>query len=301
MESDADRIAAEAEPKGDPEISLDVYPIAEDDEILEAVDDGGDIRLPEGDLEKGLLDDEDSDETVDLSPLDIETAVFPDDDHTPGVDVSQMGLEDAIKETALDGPPDVYDLEDEPALPRDAVEPPPETDEGEATPSPTELHTFDEDTVPPVGPVPEPSGDSESLDEQEERDLLNLLALDLGTKIPEPDEAADADHRDLMTAALAEPDEPASAAGTDAEAESAPTTVETPSEPDDREAADRILGEGGELSVTQAQLEASLERVIRKVFAEKIEQFLFDALEQAVAKEINKLKDVLLADVTVDE
>jgi hypothetical protein len=47
--------------------------------------------------------------------------------------------------------------------------------------------------------------------------------------------------------------------------------------------------------------EAALERVIRRVFEEKIDAILLQAVETAVAKEIRKLKDALIADTSVDD
>jgi hypothetical protein len=44
------------------------------------------------------------------------------------------------------------------------------------------------------------------------------------------------------------------------------------------------------------ELEAALENVIRKMFAEKIDQLLNDAIEKTVSTEIARLKEQLLGD-----
>jgi hypothetical protein len=51
-----------------------------------------------------------------------------------------------------------------------------------------------------------------------------------------------------------------------------------------------------ELSVTQEQLEAALERVIEKKFADKIDRLLMDGMEKAIKKEIVEIKERLLKD-----
>ena len=52
-----------------------------------------------------------------------------------------------------------------------------------------------------------------------------------------------------------------------------------------------------ELSVTQEQLEAALERVIEKKFADKIDILLMDGMEKAIKKEIVEIKERLLKDL----
>ena len=49
-------------------------------------------------------------------------------------------------------------------------------------------------------------------------------------------------------------------------------------------------------SVTDEKIEAALERVIKKVFYEKIDRLLVDAIEKTVTREIEKLKKALLED-----
>jgi hypothetical protein len=52
-----------------------------------------------------------------------------------------------------------------------------------------------------------------------------------------------------------------------------------------------------EMSVSEAQIEAALERIIEKKFAEKIEPLLFDTMERVILQEIQKIKTALLKDM----
>jgi len=53
-------------------------------------------------------------------------------------------------------------------------------------------------------------------------------------------------------------------------------------------------------AVPSEQMEDMLERVILKLFSEKIEKMLGNVIETAVNKEIQRLKNVLLKDITDD-
>ncbi len=52
-----------------------------------------------------------------------------------------------------------------------------------------------------------------------------------------------------------------------------------------------------DLSVTQEQLEAALERVIEKKFADKIEPILFEKMEKVIEREIADIKESLQKDL----
>lgn len=52
-----------------------------------------------------------------------------------------------------------------------------------------------------------------------------------------------------------------------------------------------------EIPVSEKQIEAALERVIEKKFAEKIEPLIFDTVERVILQEIKKIKAALLEDV----
>lgn len=53
--------------------------------------------------------------------------------------------------------------------------------------------------------------------------------------------------------------------------------------------------------VTSEQVEAALERVVKKMFYEKIDRLLVDTIEKTVTREIEKLKKALLDDATDSE
>jgi NADH dehydrogenase/NADH:ubiquinone oxidoreductase subunit G len=52
-----------------------------------------------------------------------------------------------------------------------------------------------------------------------------------------------------------------------------------------------------ELSISADQLEAALERVIEKKFADKIESILFEVMEKVIEKEINEIRESLQKDL----
>jgi hypothetical protein len=49
-------------------------------------------------------------------------------------------------------------------------------------------------------------------------------------------------------------------------------------------------------AVSSAPLEAAVEKAVNKIFAEKIESILLDAIDRAVTKEISRLKTRILGD-----
>ena len=59
--------------------------------------------------------------------------------------------------------------------------------------------------------------------------------------------------------------------------------------------------EPAEINISDEKLERALERVIHRTFSEKAEQMLTEAIEKAVAKEIEKLKRILLEDSSGEE
>ncbi len=68
--------------------------------------------------------------------------------------------------------------------------------------------------------------------------------------------------------------------------------------PDDAGLADAMgIKLDDDLQLSQDQLEEALERVIEKVYKEKIEALMISAIEKTVAKEIQKIKDTLSDDV----
>ena len=61
-------------------------------------------------------------------------------------------------------------------------------------------------------------------------------------------------------------------------------------------AAGAALPEGADIS--GAQLDAALERVIRKMFYDKIDRVLVEVIEKTVTKEIERLKNILLEEAS---
>lgn len=61
-------------------------------------------------------------------------------------------------------------------------------------------------------------------------------------------------------------------------------------------AAGAVLSEGADIS--GAQLDAALERVIRKMFYDKIDRVLVEVIEKTVTKEIERLKSILLEEAS---
>ena len=53
--------------------------------------------------------------------------------------------------------------------------------------------------------------------------------------------------------------------------------------------------------VSDAQMEAALERVIKKMFYEKIDGILVEVIEKTVTRELERLKSVLLQDAEGNE
>ncbi len=53
----------------------------------------------------------------------------------------------------------------------------------------------------------------------------------------------------------------------------------------------------GDSSISQEQVDAALERVIEKKFAEKIEKILFEVMERVIEKEVVDLKARLQKDL----
>lgn len=64
----------------------------------------------------------------------------------------------------------------------------------------------------------------------------------------------------------------------------------------DRTPAADDISVSDEISVSESQIEAALERVIEKKFAEKIEPLLFETMERVILQEIQKIKTTLLKD-----
>jgi hypothetical protein len=53
--------------------------------------------------------------------------------------------------------------------------------------------------------------------------------------------------------------------------------------------------------VSDAQMEAALERVIKKMFYERIDGILVEVIEKTVTRELERLKSILLEDAAGNE
>jgi hypothetical protein len=67
---------------------------------------------------------------------------------------------------------------------------------------------------------------------------------------------------------------------------------------DDEE--DEEASDSGGIDVADEQLDAALERVIRKMFYDKIDRILVEVVEKTVTREIERLKRTLLEDASGD-
>ena len=65
------------------------------------------------------------------------------------------------------------------------------------------------------------------------------------------------------------------------------------------EPADTVPAEG--IDISDKQLDASLERVIKNMFYDKIDSLLVEVIEKTVSKEIERLKKILTEEVSGDE
>ena len=272
--------------------------------------------LEELDLDEEHLDSDMPIESLDKIPEEdqmTEPIRFPEDAGDAATAVADAGrieddetesldLDDIIEKTTIDKE-DIFDL-DESAAP--IVEKTSELSgiDGEsvlesgsipdaATESPDAMpESFEEPTgaadgvdaaldAPPPGPL---DADRSDMDPEEERDILDLLDMDL-------EGAADAE-------TVAEDTE------IPPDLESEPHPVTTPAESPyaaattEEESAETLAAFDG---VSPEAFEAALERVIKKVFEEKIESVLFNAVEKVVSREIQKLKDVLITNASMDE
>ncbi len=61
------------------------------------------------------------------------------------------------------------------------------------------------------------------------------------------------------------------------------------------------LNKSGFQSITPAQIDIAIERVINEKFADRIEQIIYEIIEKAVSKEIIRLKSALLEDSSIDD
>jgi len=182
-----------------------------------------------------------------------------------------------------------------------------------------------EDSADDILPAQFLAGDTEGY-QQQEKDLLELLEMDLDMKAypPDPlfsDEIKEAEKEKQILKTDEFPKFPADAdedAGSQKLSQDAETEVVSPVETMVVEPVETMVVSPVETEIPlqdlekeiasypPEQLEAVLEQVIRRVFSEKafsekIEGKLVEVIEKAVAKEIDRLKDVLFEDIADDD
>lgn len=59
--------------------------------------------------------------------------------------------------------------------------------------------------------------------------------------------------------------------------------------------------DAGPVSITPEQMEAALERVVKNLYAEKIESILVDVVKKTITREIDRLKGTLLEELKGDD
>lgn len=118
---------------------------------------------------------------------------------------------------------------------------------------------------------------------------------------PEPDASPADENAVIAEPADDAPDIPFEEGWEDAEEEGPSQSFEASSvapEPD----ADDSEPESGEIaSISGPQLEAALERVIDRIFTERIEKILREVIEKTVSEEVAKLRGALLENIAVNE
>ncbi|MCP4364609.1 MAG: hypothetical protein GY800_04850, partial [Planctomycetes bacterium] len=141
-----------------------------------------------------------------------------------------------------------------------------------------------------IGLIDDLDGESD-IDQQQEKDLLGLLEMDLSQEKEISDDIGDVyDIGEEKTFEESDEDSAKQAAVS--------------------EGTDDLQGETRDLALQQNEepfmlpsdrIEAALERVINKIFSEKIESILLEVVEKTVSNEINKLRQILIADTMDDD
>ncbi len=138
---------------------------------------------------------------------------------------------------------------------------------------------LDEDTIDIVDPVTESVDDPEEVIDLAEIDLDDEIPLSLDPDVTEEPAADSAGQIDL------EPDEE--------QPDTVPEETETAVREEPQEAVpvvDAAPGSTVDVSFTDEQLEAALERTVEKLYAEKIERLMIETIEKTVTREIEKIK-----------
>ncbi|MCP4112093.1 MAG: hypothetical protein GY749_42295, partial [Desulfobacteraceae bacterium] len=145
-----------------------------------------------------------------------------------------------------------------------------------------------------IGLIDDLDGESD-IDQQQEKDLLGLLEMDLSQEKETSDDIGDV--YDIGEEKAFE--------------ESEEYDKDTAEQAAVSEGTGDLQGETRDLMALQQngepfmlpsdRIEAALERVINKIFSEKIESILLEVVEKTVSNEIKKLRQILIADTMDDD
>ena len=241
------------------------------------------------------VDPGDDEELIDLTDV-VEQSVAEDKDETAGAGTDATTVDDAHKapDEALKGDEEIIDL-------LQAVEEPDPIDTGKSVPEEVSESTGD------------PANQELEFDTMEDETIIDLIETagetslkteDIGEPISEDFDTAtefddiselDSDLIQEATGAANGPDSETMVDDALKDDFADVLGIELDSEKDAQENlfdAEKVTGE---------QVEAALERVVKKMFYEKIDRLLVDTIEKTVTREIEKLKKALLDESTDSE
>jgi hypothetical protein len=307
----------------DTEDGMDLVAIDTPQEALELGEAEDGIVLPEVDAGITSGDELTAAEAEEISDLSEAAA-------TPETDTAQEPAENTAQQHAEAEPTDedegIIDLLEVAATPEtDTAQAPTEStvqEHAEAVPTDEDEEIIDlldiaaipeTDTAqtPAESTAQQPSG-TEATDENEEViDLLDVAtpesAMNLAAQnMVSPEETAetagpddnfmalDLDDAAVETIAPPAADIDEQEAAMDIAAPSAQALVISAATEPEHAAEPSAPSDSGPISLTESQLEAALEKVIEKIYSQKIEQLLIQAIEKTVKQEIDKIKSALL-------
>jgi len=281
------------------------------------------------DTDEDIIDLEDVTTTLDadITETDPESGALPADEGSPSVDEDEdiIDLEDVT--TTLDA--DIAETDPESgALPADEDSPSVDEDEDiidlldvnatdttgeELVESPaTEVEAHIIDLMDIEKPAPEVSEDEELADLESRAEAMLISPAESTGETGEdpydaetPEEAAETAGPNTGIMALDE-SESLVENGQAAADPAAPPEADTPDTVEPSALADSAVAFSPVLSPeppaaepsppTDQQVEAALERVIEKIYGEKIEQMMIQTIEKTVKREIEKIKNALIED-----
>jgi hypothetical protein len=330
---DEKETAAFSEDTDEDIIDLEDVTTTLDADIAETDPESGALPADEGspsiEEDEDIIDLEDVTTTLDadIAETDPESGALPADEGSPSVEEDEdiIDLEDVT--TTLDA--DITETDPESgALPADEGSPSTEEDEDiidlldvnatdtteeEPVESPaTEVEAHIIDLMDIEKPAPEVSEDEELADLESRAEAMLISPAESTGETGEipydaetPEEAAETAGPDTGIMALDE-SESLVENGQAAADPAAPPEADTPDTVEPAAQADSAVAFSPVLSPeppaaepsppTDQQVEAALERVIEKIYGEKIEQMMIQTIEKTVKREIEKIKNALIED-----